>query len=413
VNDRAVQAAADRAEPPGTEPAEPELTGAGLPVTGPVDPADERWLDLLREIVDIDSGPDSPEGAHAVMDRLGEELAELGFTCQRQPTHDGPDVFVAHRPAGRPDAPRILMIGHADTVFFAGAAAQRPFTVTDGIATGPGVADMKGGLVVQVAGLAAMSEAERDGLDLTIMINGDEEQGSAHSEASFIAASSSADIALVFEPGRPGGMAVHSRRGAQRYRVVVTGKAAHTGVNPEDGANAIEALAHHVLAIQQLGRDIATGSVTAAVMAGGSRPNIVPDAAYVHVDTRNDDDETAARIRQGMMALDGTSPVAGTSTVVEVLDGRPAFLRSEGGDALAAVFAEAAADIGVPFSTVATGGSSDGNFTAGQGVPTLDGLGAVGGGYHTVEEHLEVASIEVRARLCHAALIRLSQQQIR
>jgi glutamate carboxypeptidase len=114
-----------------------------------------------------------------------------------------------------------------------------------------------------------------------------------------------------------------------------------------------------------------------------------------------------------MMALDGTSPVAGTSTVVEVLDGRPAFLRSEGGDALAAVFAEAAADIGVPFATVATGGSSDGNFTAGQGVPTLDGLGAVGGGYHTVEEHLEVASIEVRARLCHAALIRLSQQQIR
>lgn len=373
---------------------------------------DQRWIALLGEIVNIDSGPDAAVGAHAVMDRLGAELTPLGFTVERRPTDGGPDVFVGRRPASQAGSPRVLLIGHADTVFFAGTAAERPFTITDGIATGPGVADMKGGLVVMVAALAAMDPTDLDRLDVTIMVNGDEEQGSQHSQPHFVVAARDADVALVFEPGRAGGMAVHARRGAQRYRVVVVGKAAHTGVNPQDGANALEALAHHILAIQQLGRDVAHGSVTAAVAQGGNRPNIVPDAAWVHVDARFDDAPTAERIHAGMLALDGTSPVDGTTTTLELLDGRPAFLRSEGADRLIGEFAAAAADLGMPFGTVATGGSSDGNFTAGEGVPTVDGLGAVGSGYHTRDEQLEIASVATRARLLAAALVRISQLKI-
>lgn len=388
------------------------MTDSPAAVWQPTAVDDSRWIALLGEIVSIDSGPDAPDGAHAVMDRLGAELVPLGFTVQRQPTDGHPDVVVARRPATAAAATRMLLIGHADTVFFTGAAAERPFTVIDGIATGPGVADMKGGLVVMVAALAAMAPAELDTLDLTVMINGDEEQGSQGSQQHFVAAAQDADVALVFEPGRPGGMAVHARRGAQRYRVAVAGKAAHTGVNPQDGANALEALAHHVLAIQQLGREVTRGSVTAAVAAGGSRPNIVPDAAWVHVDTRFDDAATAEQIHAGMLALDGTSPIDGTATTLEILDGRPAFLRSEAADRLIEVLAAAATDVGVPFDTVATGGSSDGNFTAGEGVPTVDGLGAVGSGYHTRDEQLEIASVALRARLLAAALVRISQLKI-
>lgn len=374
---------------------------------------DPRWIELLEAIVNIDSGPDTPEGAHAVMERLGAELQPLGFTTRREPTGDWPDLLVAHRPAADPNANRVVLIGHADTVFFAGAAAERPFTIRDGVATGPGVADMKGGLVSMVAGLASMAPEALDALDLTVMVNGDEEQGSPGSEPFFLRAADTADVALVFEPGRDGGMAVHSRRGAQRYRVHVSGKAAHAGVNPQDGANALEALAHHVLAIQQLGRDVAHGSVTAAVAQAGSRPNIVPDAAWVHVDARFDDPATAALIHAGMLALDGTSPVDGTSTTIEILDGRPALLRSSTADELIALFSAAAAEIGQSFGTVATGGASDGNFTASKGVPTLDGLGAIGSGFHTREENLEVASLSTRAQLLATALLRISALRLR
>ena len=373
----------------------------------PVTP-ERRWVELLHEIVDIDSGPDDTPGLHRVLDRLGEEFDVLGFEAQRRSAAPGPDVLVATR-EGVSDPTRVLLLGHADTVFASGAAAERPFTICgDGRATGPGIADMKAGLVVMLAALAALPAQVLDRLHVTAMINGDEESGSAHSQPLIEQVVQDAQVALVFEPGRPPDRAVHARRGAQRYRLRVTGRAAHTGVNPQDGANVIVTLAHHVLALQRLDECMPRGTVTSAIIEGGTRPNIVPDAGLLHVDSRFDDAEIAGRIKETILGLGGAGPVDGTSTTVEVLDGRPAFAESPRGRELAALFVDVAADLGMELATESTGGSSDGNFAAARGVPTLDGLGAVGAGYHTTDEYIELSTIASRADLCAAALTRLA-----
>lgn len=185
----------------------------------------ERWVDLLQKIVNIDSGPDTSDGVHAVMDVLAEEYAALGFVTERQPTGLGPDVLLARRP-GPDDAPRLLLLGHADTVFFEGTAAQRPFTIhDDGRATGPGVADMKAGLVVALAALASTPAETLDRLSIEVLVNGDEEQGSVFSRPHIERLAAATDVALVFEAGRSPNTVVVARRGAQRYRLHVTGQA--------------------------------------------------------------------------------------------------------------------------------------------------------------------------------------------
>lgn len=147
------------------------------------------------------------------------------------------------------------------------------------------------------------------------------------------------------------------------------------------------------------------------MVGGGTRPNIVPDAAYLHVDIRFDDAETAAQLHEAIMARGGPGPVGGTSSEVEVMEGRPAFPEGPGGRELVAIFRAAADELGVPFGIQSTGGSSDGNFTAALGVPTLDGLGAIGAGYHTVDEYIELETLTGRARLCAAALRRIARSR--
>lgn len=364
----------------------------------------DRWIELLRRVVDIDSGPDTRDGVHAVMDVFAQEYSALGFSTERQSSGLGPDVLLARR-SGREGAPRLLLLGHADTVFFQGTAAERPFTIhEDGRATGPGVADMKSGLVVALAALANTPTAVLDRLSIEVLINGDEEQGSVFSRQRIEHLAAAADIALVFEAGRSPNTVVTSRRGAQRYRIHVTGRAAHTGANPEDGANAIETVAHHALAVQQLGRSLDGVSVTAVLVGGGSRPNIVPEDAFLHVDSRFGSAADGDRVHRAIMAMEGRGPVAGTATEVEILDGRPAFTRSPLVDDLVEVYADASEQLGLEFGTTVTGGSSDGNFTSALGVPTLDGLGAVGTGFHTVDEYIELDTLIPRAHLTAQAL---------
>jgi glutamate carboxypeptidase len=359
-----------------------------------------EWIELLRRIVDVDSGPGDVRGINEVYDRLIGMLAPLGFDFQRHPT-PGPDVIHGRR-TDTATGPRLLLVGHADTVFPSGTVATRPMRVEGDRVTGPGVADMKGGLVVAVAGLLIAGAGTLDRLAIEILVNGDEESGSLHSRSTIESLAADADAVLVFEPGRPESGVVTSRRGAHRFEVAVSGRPAHTGVNPADGANAIEAAAHHVLAIQELGRRTPGGTVTAVMIHGGSRPNIVPDSATIRVDSRFDDDTTESAIVEAIGRLAGAGPVAGTRTVVRSLDQRPAFPRRDGGwfDRYRTV----ATLLGLDVSAESTGGSSDGNFTASLGIPTLDGLGAVGGGYHTSDEFIHLDSLATRAAMLAAVL---------
>ena len=365
----------------------------------------DEWVDLLGEIVDIDSGPGDAAGIDRVYGVLDAALTGLGFESERVST-PGPDVFVARRGAEE-GAPRVALIGHADTVFAKGTVEERPFTREGKRVRGPGVADMKGGLVVALAGLDLAGPTVLDRLDLTVIVNGDEESGSADSRAVIEELAPGFDITLVFEPGRPADGFVVSRRGAHRFEVAVTGRPAHTGVNPDDGANAIETAAHHILAIQDLGRSIPDATVNAVMISGGTRPNIVPEHARIRVDSRFDDDEGEQAVVSGMRALEGPGPVVGTTTTVRSLDQRPAFAARPEAAALAQLVIESGQELGLTLSGESTGGSSDGNFTSAAGVPTVDGLGAVGHDYHTPEEYVLVDSIPQRAALLARLLDRI------
>jgi glutamate carboxypeptidase len=365
----------------------------------------DEWVDLLGEIVNIDSGPGDTAGIDRVYDVLNAALTELGFQSERVST-PGPDVFVARRRGGD-NAPRVALIGHADTVFAKGTVRERPFSSEGERVRGPGVADMKGGLVVALAGLDLAGSNVLDRLDLTVIVNGDEESGSADSRSFIEDLAPGFDVTLVFEPGRPVDGFVVSRRGAHRFEVAVTGRPAHTGVNPDDGANAIETAAHHILAIQDLGRSIPDATVNAVMISGGTRPNIVPEHARIRVDSRFDNDEGEQAVVTGMRGLEGAGPVDGTTTTVRSLDQRPAFAARPEAAALAQLVVETGRELGFTLSGESTGGSSDGNFTSAAGVPTVDGLGAVGHDYHTPEEYVLADSIPQRAALLGVLLDRI------
>ncbi len=351
-------------------------------------------LELLERMVSIDSGPGHHDGIHQVQELIAERLVGAGFTVDRRATDGGPAVLLARRERGV--FGQVLMLGHADTVFGEGAARDRPFAVGGDICTGPGVADMKGGLVVM---LQALEQTQDLPHSVTVLVNGDEESGSIHSRQLIQSAASGHDVALVFEPARPSGDFVVARRGVQRYRVVVTGVAAHTGVDPSAGVNAIEEAAHHILRLQKLGRELEGASVTVALVSGGSRPNVVPAQAALTVDCRLDGAEAAAAIEAEMIRLTSRPPaVAGASTDVQPLDSRPPMLPAPKVPRLSDLYRRSAREAGFDTSPVSTGGSSDGNFTAALGIPTLDGLGPVGGGYHTDSEFLVTASLESRSR---------------
>lgn len=365
----------------------------------------DEWVNLLGEIVNIDSGPGDAAGINRVYGVLDAVLTDLGFVSERVST-PGPDVYVARR-RGQGDSPRVALIGHADTVFAKGTVDERPFTREGDRVRGPGVADMKGGLVVALAGLDLAGPAVLDRLDLTVIVNGDEESGSADSRAVIEELAPGFDITLVFEPGRPADGFVVSRRGAHRFEVAVTGRPAHTGVNPDDGANAIETAAHHVLAIQDLGRSIPDATVNAVMISGGTRPNIVPEHARIRVDSRFDNDAGEQAVVAGMRELEGPGPVDGTTTTVRSLDQRPAFEARPQAAALAQLVVEVGHELGFTLTGESTGGSSDGNFTSAAGIPTIDGLGAVGHDYHTPEEYVLADSIPQRAAVLGVLLDRI------
>ncbi|NEE04638.1 M20 family metallopeptidase [Phytoactinopolyspora halotolerans] len=364
------------------------------------------WLSLLEELVNTDSAPGDHTGIEAVYSRLVPVLDRLGLSVRQRATDGGPSVLVARRSGSRTHRSRVLMVGHVDTVFDRGTAQARPFRMAGERAFGPGVADMKGGLVVMLAALSELGEDAWDGLDLTMVFNGDEESGSPFSRPVIEEMATGRDAALVFEAARPSGAVVTSRRGVARYRLDVTGRASHSGSNPGAGANALETLAHKILGIQQLGRDVDRATVNVVLADGGTRPNIIPPVASVHVDARFDD-EAERTVERGLQALAGPGPVEGTTTQVTRYGGRPAFPRPF--DWLAGEYVDAAKTLGLRIETVAAGGVSDANFTAALGVPTLDGLGPSGGGAHTDDEYIEVASLAERASACAVLLSRLAR----
>lgn len=362
----------------------------------------EAWS-LLESLVNVDSSPDHANGLERVVRLVEPAFAALGMECELERSANGLPVLHARRPA-QPDlerSTRVLLIGHLDTVFPAGTVAEWPMHRDEDRAFGPGVADAKGGVVAMWLALASALEAGGGlpGTALHVILNTDEEAGSVESRPIFEREAAGADVALIYEPGRPDGSIVRQRRGARRYRITVRGRAAHTGVEPWNGVNAIEAAAHKVLALQALNDRDRFLSVTVAVIKGGERVNIVPDRAVIDVDTRLPDTETAEATHVAVEAIVDRSDVPGSSAAYEIISDRPPMMPQVGVPELLDRFRTAARAIGVELDDTATGGGSDGCFLSPLGVPTIDALGPVGGGYHTRDEFLNAPSLRERAML--------------
>jgi glutamate carboxypeptidase len=293
------------------------------------------------------------------------------------------------------DRPRVLLLGHHDTVWPLGTLTTHPYTVDDGVMRGPGCFDMKVGLA-----MAFQAAAGRDGV--TLLVTGDEEIGSPGSRALIEEEAGKVEAALVLEASADGGALKTERKGVSNYEVVVTGRAAHAGLEPERGHNTTIELAHQVLAIAALADPSRGTTVTPTLMSSGTSVNTVPANGSVAVDVRVRDVAEQERVDVAIHALRPVVP--GTRLAVRGGPNRPP-LRADASSALFARASALAKELGLPdLSSAAVGGASDGNFTAGIGIPTLDGLGGVGGGAHADDEHVLIDAIPGRTALLTALL---------
>lgn len=335
-------------------------------------------VEALRRLVETESFSSDPEGIErcaGVIDELCWEILGTGTASAG-----------AHRAWRRAGDRPVLLLCHFDTVWPPGTLIEFPFRLEDGVARGPGAFDMKAGIVQCLEALRRVPYGP-----VTVLFTADEEIGSPTSRALIEDEARGARAVLVLEPSAAGRVKV-ARKGTGQFRVDVTGRAAHAGLAPEDGVNAAIELARQIEAIGELADPRAGTTVTVTMLGAGSAGNVVPESAWCTVDVRMWTSEEADRVAHG---LDGLRPT---------LDG--AGLRVTGGLNRGPMEREAAEDLyrrlrrlGYDVGAAEVGGGSDGNFTAALGVPTLDGLGPVGGGAHARDEHVLVDEMPHRAEM--------------
>lgn len=367
-----------------------------------------RYLESLERLVNIDCGSYSPDGVNRVADIVVDSLRGLGAAVERIPHepaggHVPLGDLVIGRIAGQ--GPRLLLIGHMDTVFEPGTVAERPYRTANGRAHGPGVTDMKAGLL---AGLHAIEALAATGATptVTFVANPDEEIGSPFSTPHIRRLAAEHDAALVLECARANGDIVSARKGIADVRVQFTGRAAHAGVEPEKGRSAILEAAHQVVALHELNGRWPSVTVNAGVIHGGTRPNVIAERCEIHVDLRAatlDEFESAVTELERLVA---TAHVDGVRAEVHRGAGHRPMERTPASAKLAALAISLAGELGFTLRDASTGGASDANTTSAEGVPTLDGLGPVGGDDHSVDEWLDLDSVVPRTTLLAGLMAR-------
>jgi glutamate carboxypeptidase len=366
--------------------------------------AREAWL---HEVIDALVSIESPTDDKAAVDRCGAEFrrraADFGMRVRVESRPDAGDHSVVEIGHGRP---RILLVGHVDTVWPHGQIARMPLVRRDGKLWGPGTLDMKVGVSMGLLATRAVFESARPVAGtVAMLVTSDEETGSDTSRELIEREALASDAVLVLEPALAGGPLKTSRKGIGQYHLAVTGVSAHAGVDPAKGVSAIREVARQIIALESL-HDLDRGvSVNVGVVSGGTRPNVVAEEARAIVDVRAPSLADAARIDAAMHAL--TPVLPGARLVVTGGFERPPMERSAGVVALYEHARAAAATLGQAVEEGGTGGGSDGNFTAALGVPTLDGLGAVGDGAHALHEHVEIDRLVPRTALLAALIARL------
>ncbi len=368
----------------------------------------ELFLKDLETIVNVDSGSGYAPGLAAVAGFFQERFERLGWHTRRLDFEAGgvPCLEVVNRRGleaeGRLD---FLFLGHMDTVFPQGTAGRRPFSLRDGRAWGPGVCDMKGGLVTMLhAAEAAEAAGPAEALAIGMAFNSDEEVGSQGSRPWFESLAARSRRVLVFEPCRATGHRVLQRKGVADYEILCHGRAAHAGVEPEKGANAVLELARQVLTVSGFARPAEGTSVSVTTISGGTAGNVIPDFARAGFDVRVASAAEARRIHESFQALAGGGPGNGVRIEVRGEINRMPMVPSEQTLVLWGAIAAIGEARGLEMKLISTGGGSDGNFTAAMGIPTIDAMGPQGGRAHSEEEYLILESVVPNLELIFALL---------
>jgi len=368
----------------------------------------DEIVSTIRELVEIESPSDNKAAADRAAEAVAHRFSQLGGEVRIHQAKDfGNHLQVDF--AGDSNAKPVLLLGHYDTVYPLGTLATMPCRAVGDKLTGPGVLDMKSGIALMLHALAALQDWHKQDLHkeawhggsprpVTVLLVSDEEVGSDSSRSITESLAKEAAAVLVLEPsyGLQGAVKT-ARKGVGEYLVKVTGKASHAGLDFQKGANAILELARQIERISSF-TELKRGlTVNVGIVSGGSRTNVVPAEAAAQVDVRIARIKDAAGIDKKLRSLRPSN----RKCKIEITGGinRPPMERTAGVAALYAQAAAVARELGWKLGEAAVGGGSDGNFTASMGIPTLDGLGAVGDGAHAPHEHILISELPRRAAL--------------
>lgn len=367
----------------------------------------QAMIDLLRDVVNIDSGSYDKEGVDAVGARFERHFAEHGIPSRRESHGTFGDALHAEVAKPGSNEKPVLLMGHRDTVFGKGEARRRPFTIKDGRAYGPGVADMKAGLVMNAFVATAFHKFGGSPHPIKVLITSDEEIGSPSSRPVIEREGRAARAVFNSEPGRPTGNVVTSRKGGIFMHMAVTGKAAHSGANFAAGINAIGELAHKIVQIHAL-TDLTKGiTLNVGLVSGGQSVNTTAPYAEGQIDMRYVDPKDRATVMAEIERIIATPYVPGTSATLTIKGEFVPVVQSEASKALFENYQAAAKQAGLTtLQGEFSGGCADSGFTAAVGTPTICGVGPVGGLAHTPEEYLELDSIVPRAQTLALAILR-------
>jgi len=363
-------------------------------------------LSLLEELVNIDGGSYDKAGVDAVGARIRAFLESHEIACETIANETYGDALRAT--VGGPSNAAIMLMGHRDTVFPKGEPTRRPFRIDGDRAYGPGVADMKSGLVMNCFVLAAIKQFGGAPAPVMALFTGDEEIGSPFSRPVIEAHARAARVCFNSEPGRARGAAVTGRKGCVFIRFEITGKAAHSGVNFEMGISAINELAHKTLALHALSDPPNGVTLNVGVVSGGQTVNTIAPWAKGEVDLRfitpAQRDATLAKVE----AIMAKSYVPGTSAKLEITGEFVPMVETAEGKALYEHYAAGLKALGVTETTsLFTGGCADSGFASAAGTPTICAVGPVGGRAHSPDEYLEIETLVPRAQALALAVLRL------
>ena len=367
-----------------------------------------EMLALLEQLVSINSSSSCKEGVDQVADILQKEYEKEGFSTELLiHSHCGNGLVVTRQGEG---AGHLLMICHMDTAYPDEFPKEKPFRLEGNRAFGPGVLDMKSCIVSCLYVLKGLYALQVPKLPtITVLLSGDEEAGSFAVQQRILEEGKKADWCIVTEGARENGAIVIERKGNAYFHVTAKGRSVHAGIEPQRGRNAIEELALKIVKLREL-NDFEKGStVTIGILQGGENRITVAEHAEMYIDLRYRTKEVGEQLISQVEQILNTPEIDGVTTTYTLTRNRPPLVQVPGSERLHQLVQEAGKELGIPYLTAVTGGVSDGNFVADLGVPTIDGLGPVGGMMCSPEEYLLTDTLTERAARMGTVIARLNE----